>query len=237
MPIYSALGGCWGCPMRVEDALNAYAGYSDYSSLLPGAAPLGSGPNVMSAMSLGRMNGQNGQAVCAPAALLLSNTAGNTPDSTPASSCVASPTLALDTSSESSNSGASPQASTTLSGLASSLLPSKPFRCPSLNCSKSYKQANGLKYHRKRGSCDPAPPMALEHVQELLTSKHEKAKAAGENGVIDAEVMLSDADLREVKKEVERWLRPYACVVGDCQRRYKTMDGLRKCLSFPLPSS
>ena len=29
---------------------------------------------------------------------------------------------------------------------------SKPFRCPKANCNKSYKQANGLKYHMMHGS-------------------------------------------------------------------------------------
>ncbi|KAI0808202.1 hypothetical protein C8Q74DRAFT_1188604 [Fomes fomentarius] len=243
--------GSSGSAARAEDAFNAYAGYSDYSSLLPGAAPLGSGPNAMFAMSLGPMNGQNGQAVCAPTALLLSNSAGNTPDSTPASSRVASPipggsstgyrNVAPNALASSSNTGAStssaaatssatstPRASTTLSRPASSLLLSKPFKCPKPNCNKSYKQANGLKYHMTHGSCNFAPPKDLEHLQELLASKRsEKAKAAGENGAVDGEVTLSDAELREVEKEAERRLRPYACGVGDCQRRYKNMNGLR----------
>lgn len=247
--------GSSGSAARAEDAFNAYAGYSDYSSLLPGAAPLGSGPNAMFSMNLGSMNGQNGQAVCAPTALLLSNSAGNTPDSTPASSRVASPipggsstgyrNVAPNALASSSNSAAStsspassssaistPRASTTLSRPASSLLLSKPFKCPKPNCNKSYKQANGLKYHMTHGSCNFAPPKDLEHLQELLASKRsEKAKAAGENGAVDGEVTLSDAELREVEKEAERRLRPYACGVGDCQRRYKNMNGLRKCLS------
>ncbi|KAJ8497021.1 hypothetical protein ONZ51_g714 [Trametes cubensis] len=248
---------------RAEDAFNAYAGYSDYSSLLPGAAPLGSGANQMflqqqnqlSNMSLGPMNGANGsQAACVPTALLLSGSNANTPDSTPASSRVASPTPGGSTTyrnvapsgsqngqasssmagsstagaSSSSNANATARASTTLSRPASSLLLSKPFRCPKPNCNKSYKQANGLKYHMTHGSCNFAPPKDLEHLQELLASKRsEKAAKAGENGASEAEVTLSDAELREVEKEAERRLRPYACGVGDCQRRYKNMNGLR----------
>ncbi|KAI0667455.1 hypothetical protein C8Q78DRAFT_1053104 [Trametes maxima] len=245
---------------RAEDAFNAYAGYSDYSSLLPGATPLGGAANAMfmqqqsqlANMSLGPMNGN--QASCAPTALLLSNSAANTPDSTPASSRVASPIPSGSTTYRNvapsgsqgvqstsstagpSNSGASnaansstPRASTTLSRPASSLLLSKPFRCPKPNCNKSYKQANGLKYHMTHGSCNFAPPKDLEHLQELLASKRsEKAAKAGENGpASEAEVTLSDAELREVEKEAERRLRPYACGVGDCQRRYKNMNGLR----------
>ncbi|KAI1789873.1 hypothetical protein LXA43DRAFT_892050 [Ganoderma leucocontextum] len=241
-----------------EDAFNAYAGYADYSSLLPGAAPLGSGPNaslfMQQGMALCQMNGGQSQnangAGCAPTALLLSGSAGNTPDSTPASSRVASPipggsgsgyratapasSSGAGPSSSSPASGASAsgsgsaaqtaRASTTLSRPASSLLLSKPFKCPKVNCNKSYKQANGLKYHMTHGSCNFAPPKDLEHLQELLASKRsEKAAATGGEG----DVTLSDAELREVEKEAERRLRPYACGVGDCQRRYKNMNGLR----------
>ncbi|KAI0739649.1 hypothetical protein C8Q80DRAFT_1111468 [Daedaleopsis nitida] len=242
-----------GAGPSTEDAFNSYAAYSDYSSLLPGAAPIGSGPNAMfmqqQSMNLGPMNGQT---VCAPTALLLSSSAGNTPDSTPASSRVASPipgssgstyrNVAPNAQASASNAGAStsaassgsnaasstPRASTTLSRPASSLLLSKPFKCPKPNCNKSYKQANGLKYHMTHGSCNFAPPKDLEHLQELLASKrHEKAKAAGEFGASEGDVTLSDAELREVEKEAERRLRPYACGVGDCQRRYKNMNGLR----------
>ncbi|TBU26407.1 hypothetical protein BD311DRAFT_447814 [Dichomitus squalens] len=261
----SSMGGApAGSAARAEDAFNAYAGYSDYSSLLPGAAPLGSGPNAMfmqQGMTLGAMNGggsasQNGQTVCAPTALLLSGSAGNTPDSTPASSRVASPIpggsgagyrngapnahasssssgagASASSSGANANAGASTaRASTTLSRPASSLLLSKPFKCPKPNCNKSYKQANGLKYHMTHGSCNFAPPKDLEHLQELLASKRsEKARAQGGQGATGAEgeVTLSDAELREVEKEAERRLRPYACGVGECQRRYKNMNGLR----------
>ena len=80
------------------------------------------------------------------------------------------------------------------------------------------------------GSCNFAPPKDLEHLQELLANKRsEKAKAAGESGTPEGEVTLSESELREVEKEAERRLRPYACGVGECQRRYKNMNGLREC--------
>lgn len=239
-----------------EDAFNAYAGYADYSSLLPGTTPLGSGSFMQQSMVLAPANGQGSNGVvCAPTALLLSGSAGNTPDSTPASSRVASPipggsgssgyrANAQASSSAGSSSSSNPsgsgsgvgdraaqtaRASTTLSRPASSLLLSKPFKCPKPNCNKSYKQANGLKYHMTHGSCNFAPPKDLEHLQELLASKRsEKAAQGGAGGGADgAEVTLSDAELREVEKEAERRLRPYACGVGECQRRYKNMNGLR----------
>jgi transcription factor SFP1 len=77
----------------------------------------------------------------------------------------------------------------------------KPFKCPKPNCNKSYKQANGLKYHMTHGSCNFTPSKEGEVVKE---------------GMSENEVL-----------EVEKRLRPYACGVGDCTRRYKNMNGLR----------
>ncbi|KAI0311684.1 hypothetical protein OF83DRAFT_729484, partial [Amylostereum chailletii] len=120
------------------------------------------------------------------------------------------------------------RASTTLSRPASALLLSKPFRCPKPNCSKSYKQANGLKYHMTHGSCNFAPPKDLEALQALLV---EKGLRTGEGGVgLEMEGGrggLSEGEVREVEREAERRLRPFACGVGECQRRYKNMNGLR----------
>ena len=41
---------------------------------------------------------------------------------------------------------------------------------------------------------------------------------------------MTEAERREAEREAERRLRPYACGVGECQRRYKNMNGLRKCV-------
>ncbi|KAI1784421.1 hypothetical protein LXA43DRAFT_901670 [Ganoderma leucocontextum] len=219
---------------------------ADYSSLLPGAAPLESGPNASLVMqqgvALAPMNGQtrNWGAVCAPTALLLSGpSAGNTPDSTPASSRVASPNRGgsrglghrahAEASSSSSGSGdesyvsgsgnraaQTARASTTLSRPASSLLLG-----PKSSYNNSYRQANGQKYRKTHGPYNPALPEHLEHFQELLASKRsEKAAASGGEG---GEVTLSDADLREVEKAAG----PYACEVAECQRRHGNMIGLR----------
>jgi transcription factor SFP1 len=38
--------------------------------------------------------------------------------------------------------------------------------------------------------------------------------------------MLTDTELREVEREVERHLRPFACGVGDCPRWYMNINGL-----------
>lgn len=221
---------------RAEDAFNAYAGYSDYSSHLPGTVPASSmlplKQEDQSPYATGAFGTRNNN--CVPPALLLNSSAGNTPSSTPGPSRVASPTAGPSnhaSTGSASNAGASTssptssaqtaRASTTLSRPATSLLLSKPFKCPKPNCNKSYKQANGLKYHMTHGSCNFAPPKDLEQIQALLASKRSQ-KPDGDNEPI------SDAELREVEKEAERRLRPYACGVGDCQRRYKNMNGLSK---------
>ena len=213
---------------RAEDAFNAYAGYSDYSSLMPGTVASGTEDQ--------QYGGAYGsRAGCVPPSLLL-NSGATSPASTPDSSRVASPVSGSTSTypiqpaivpapsssqaSASTSAAQTPRASTTLSRPATSLLLSKPFKCPKPNCNKSYKQANGLKYHMTHGSCNFAPPKDLEQLQALLASKRSQKSDEGEP--------LSDADLREVEKEAERRLRPYACGVGDCQRRYKNMNGLSK---------
>ncbi|KAG5641442.1 hypothetical protein DXG03_005216 [Asterophora parasitica] len=142
-----------------------------------------------------------------------------------------------------------------------SLLLSKPFRCPKPNCNKSYKQANGLKYHMTHGSCNFAPPKDLEHVKDLLERKRREreanAQAAGgtstSSGLARSASLssigrgstqepflqnlthsaygdlgsITETELREVEREAEKRVRPFACGVGDCQRRYKNMNGLR----------
>lgn len=217
---------------RPEEAFNAYAGYSDYSALMPGTVASASRSAVPNADGSALADPYVPRS-CLPPALLHHST-NNTPEGTPASSRVASPALrnvAAATASTSlsgatasgqhaSSSGTSntPRASTTLSRPATSLLLSKPFKCPKPNCNKSYKQANGLKYHMTHGSCNFAPPKDLEQIQALIESKRKEGN----------DEPMSEAELREVEREAERRLRPYACSVGDCQRRYKNMNGLRK---------
>ena len=73
----------------------------------------------------------------------------------------------------------------------------KPFKCPKPGCSKSYKQANGLKYHIAHGRCSIATPQERELHQD------------------------------ERERETERQLKPYCCQVPPCQRRYKNINGRR----------
>jgi len=79
------------------------------------------------------------------------------------------------------------------------------------------------------GSCNFAPPKDLEQVQALLATKRSQRAAAEANGeeVDPSFGSITEGELREVEREAERRLRPFACGVADCQRRYKNMNGLR----------
>jgi len=211
------------------EPFNGYAGYSDYSSSMPGTVPSPPATDDMQG-PVSPASEPNSPYGCLPPAVVFST--ANTPANTPATSRVPSPSnssrhstatpSSSDSAKPSSSQQNSPRASTTLSRPASSLLLSKPFRCPKPNCNKSYKQANGLKYHMTHGSCNFAPPKDLEQVQALLASKRSAREAAGED-----DNTITEGELREVEREAERRLRPFACGVGDCQRRYKNMNGLR----------
>ncbi|KAF8647968.1 hypothetical protein AX16_006429 [Volvariella volvacea WC 439] len=177
---------------------------------------------------------------------------GNTPISSVPSTPI-SPTSRSPTTSKPNTLTRHSSTSSLTSRPTSSLLLSKPFKCPKPNCNKSYKQANGLKYHITHGSCNFAPPKDLEHVKDLLERKRrDRERQAAESGnpgltrsasqdgstgvgasslLIASEYpdlsSISESELREVEREAEKRLRPFACGVGDCQRRYKNMNGLR----------
>jgi len=315
-----------------EEAFNPYARFaSDYSSSMPGA--LFNGATVDDASALHSSNAwqvqqqqpqqQQMQEGCVPPALLFSSSAQKHQGQSKNNLIKALSTTSLHRHPQHQNSSSisssasqptSPSSATSITHPHSlsrpgSLLLCKPFRCPKPNCNKSYKQANGLKYHMTRGSCNFAPPKDLEHVKDLLERKRrerEGLSGESENGtgltrsasLGSAPVTLqhqqstttpptpitsglpsplshsaspatspppsastssapspqpspplqsaknsrlspsailtysdlsniSEQDLRDVEREAERRLRPYACGIGDCQRRYKNMNGLR----------
>lgn len=107
----------------------------------------------------------------------------------------------------------------------------KKFSCPKPGCHKSYKNRNGLKYHTSFGTCTAAPSKDFQRLQELLASKRtSKAAATGE-------VELSKMDLMEVHQEVDKTVRPFACVIDGCQKRYKSAGGLHESpMSYPCRS-
>ena len=298
-----------------EEAFNPYARFaSDYSSSMPGA--LFNGATLDEANALHgtpswqvqqqQPQQQQLQEGCVPPALLSSTSQKQNKNNL----IKALSTTSLhrhhhsqhhqnsSSTSSSSSQPTSPSSATSLSR--PSLLLCKPFRCPKPNCNKSYKQANGLKYHMTHGSCNFAPPKDLEHVKDLLERKRREREGMNgetENGTgltrsaslgsapamvqhqqsittpstpttsssplshstspstsppPSASISLapspqpsppllsikqnnrlspsailtysdlsniSEHDLREVEREAERRLRPYACGIGECQRR------------------
>lgn len=80
----------------------------------------------------------------------------------------------------------------------------KPFKCPVIGCDKTYKNQNGLKYHRLHG-----------HQNQTLQLNDD-----GTYSVIDP---LSNAPYPEgVEFEKDK---PYRCEV--CGKRYKNLNGLK----------
>ena len=217
-----------------HDSFSPYSGYSDYVAV---TSLLQASQEITSASS-----SQPGSPYsCVPPTLLYSPSS-ITPANTPPSSRVASrvtaqgrtqasyhPLSAQASTSASSSTSPSPtstlRASATLSRPASSLLLSKPFRCPKPNCNKAYEQANGLKYHMTHGSCNFAPPKDLEALQAVLAEKRVVVNGNERSGV-----QITEGELREVEREAEHRLRPFACGVGDCQQQCKNIDGLRTSL-------
>ena len=317
-----------------EEAFNPYARFaSDYSSSMPGA--LFNGATVDEASALHgtaawqvqqqQPQQQQMQEGCVPPALLFSSPAhkhqGQNHSKNNLIKALSTTSLHRhqqhhqNSSTSSSSSQPTSPSSTNSHSIQrpSSLLLCKPFRCPKPNCNKSYKQANGLKYHMTHGSCNFAPPKDLEHVKDLLERKRrEREGMSGDTengsgltrsaslGSVPTTVQhqqsitspstpttsghpsplsnshnttpsttpppsasaslapspqpsppspplqssikqnnrlspsailtysdlsnISEHDLREVEREAERRLRPYACGVGECQRRLVGFD-------------
>lgn len=80
----------------------------------------------------------------------------------------------------------------------------KPFKCPVIGCDKTYKNQNGLKYHRLHG-----------HQNQTL-----KENPDGTISVIDPESNTPYLDGAALEKD-----KPYRCEV--CGKRYKNLNGLK----------
>lgn len=209
---------------NISSVLNSYAGYAMFSSGLPGAIgamgagdgiPIGamgvSGPTTNTgSIQPGLLFGGSdmeieiplGRREPSPKRSRSKESTRSASGPSSSSSKVTSPSgNGVRRSGSGSSTPVMPMASTTLSRPAAALLLSKPFKCPTPGCMKSYKQANGLKYHVTRGQCNFSPP------PELLT-----LSALGE-------------DISE--REAQRKLHPYCCQVAPCSKRYKNMNGLR----------
>lgn len=80
----------------------------------------------------------------------------------------------------------------------------KPFKCPVIGCEKTYKNQNGLKYHRLHG-----------HQGQTL-----KENVDGTISIIDPELNTPYLDGAGMEKD-----KPYRCEV--CGKRYKNLNGLK----------
>ena len=115
----------------------------------------------------------------------------------------------------------------------------RPYKCPAPGCDKAYKQMNGLKYHRLHGHCN----------QNLRNSNSDLVSGKAPEQSVD--VRDSDSgpmqpDLRvfginpgpgEEKSGIQspsgksaiasQPEKAYVCQVGNCDKRYKNLNGLR----------
>ncbi|KAI5948997.1 SFP1 [Candida theae] len=80
----------------------------------------------------------------------------------------------------------------------------KPFKCPVIGCDKTYKNQNGLKYHRAHG-----------HQGQSLRENPD-----GTISIIDPESNTPYLDNSALEKD-----KPYRCEV--CGKRYKNLNGLK----------
>jgi transcription factor SFP1 len=194
---------------------SAYATYGEFNtSLSAGSTP---------PPEEGRLNAPG----CVPPAVLFSP--GGSPSGSRTGSPVPRASAAAGPSTEKPAKAAVPRASTTVARPATTLLLSKPFKCPKPNCNKSYKQANGLKYHITHGSCSFAPAKEVTEVNAVLAQRGRAALPADMSASeLDlAALGVSEPEAREIEREAERRLKPFACGIADCTRRYKNMNGLR----------
>ncbi|KAG6917277.1 hypothetical protein DXG01_003225 [Tephrocybe rancida] len=88
----------------------------------------------------------------------------------------------------------------------------KPFRCPKPRCNKSFNYANGLRYHITHGSCNFPP-----------AEERDAGPPASESPSLHHDTVTSDPSHLG---DDERHLRPFACGVANCQRRYKSVKEL-----------
>ena len=80
----------------------------------------------------------------------------------------------------------------------------KPFKCPVIGCDKTYKNQNGLKYHRQHG-----------HQGQNLRENPD-----GTISIIDPDSNWPYLDNAALEKD-----KPYRCEV--CGKRYKNLNGLK----------
>ncbi|GAA5875730.1 hypothetical protein JCM16303_003972 [Sporobolomyces ruberrimus] len=107
----------------------------------------------------------------------------------------------------------------------------KPFKCTVPGCEKSYKQQNGLKYHRLHGHSGDKATAAQAAYQlqqqqqqaQMLAQQQAAQQAAAQAQAQQAYYWATNGGKIDPKVEG----KPYVCHVASCGKRYKNMNGLR----------
>lgn len=153
----------------------------------------------------------------------------------------------------SANAPASPATSTaSLTSTPDSAAEHRPYKCPAPGCDKAYKQMNGLKYHRLHGHCnqnlrnvngvaagtnaDPAQaanrPLAPEKGIASTSDTKPDASALGSAFPLFGNDDAANKGQKgpDTPGKASNNVPPekmYVCQVGNCDKRYKNLNGLR----------
>lgn len=153
----------------------------------------------------------------------------------------------------SANTPASPAASTAnVSSAADNTAEHRPYKCPAPGCDKAYKQMNGLKYHRLHGHCNQnlrnvngvAASTSLDAVEAANKPvTPEKGAASTSESKPDSSALGSAFPLLGAEDAANKGPKGpdtpskssnnvppekmYVCQVGNCDKRYKNLNGLR----------
>lgn len=154
------------------------------------------------------------------------------------------------TGASSSNTPASPAASTSsITSTPDNAAEHRPYKCPAPGCDKAYKQMNGLKYHRLHGHCN----QNLRNVNNTASSSSDAGQGVNKpmtpvKGALGCDVkpdstslgstfpLVADEAASKGQKGSDTPSKPannappekmYVCQVGNCDKRYKNLNGLR----------
>lgn len=116
----------------------------------------------------------------------------------------------------------------------------RPYKCPAPGCDKAYKQMNGLKYHRLHGHCNQnlrntstdlvsgkVPDCPSDSREKEVGTVHPDLRAFGINATDSVE---ESSDSQSPSSKPALAIQPekaYVCQVGNCDKRYKNLNGLR----------
>ena len=192
-----------------HDSFNVYSAHSDYGAI---ALPLQASQEITSASG-----SQPDSTCCCISPTLLYSLSSIMPANTPSGSSLAS--LAKQGQTELSYHPPSLQASRSTP----SRHLSKPFRYPKLTHHKSCEHLNALRCHVPHGHYNFTPPEDLEAPRVLPAKK----------GAINVNESLGLQVTEGKLPETERRLRPFACGIDNCQRRYMSMKCPRTSLLHP----